>query len=97
MLLISALKNSKRGSFKFKNILYRVLLTSHKYYIIISVNVYYFNEDICDTTYFKKCKRQILQEVHNTENKGLKDTVLFLLQSDCHRSRILLNNFLSPF
>ena len=61
-----------------KNIFHRVLLTSHKYYINMNT--------LCDTTYFKKYKRQIMQEVHNTENKELKDTVLFLLQSDCDRS-----------
>ena len=59
-------------------------MTSHKYYIN-------FNEYICDTTCFTECKRQIMLEVHNTENKGLKDTVLFLLQSDCDKSRVLLN------
>ena len=26
----------------------------------------------------KKCKRQILQEIHDTENKGLKETTFFI-------------------
>ena len=74
-----------------KNILYRVLLTSHKYYIN-------FNEYICDTTYFLKMQEtDTARNTHNTENKGQKDTVLFLLQFDCDRSRILLNNFLLHF